>query len=508
MRKSWVLLWVVLLCAGVIQAQKTFTASNIAPACGDTNVPVPMIMTGGGGGGITSLTFTLGYDAAVLSLSAVPFAPGADLPGGWTINATPGAGSVDITASGPVTANGGTNELIILYFDVAGAVCDGNISALALTNVVSAPIATTAVNSGTCTVTCPTSPAAPPACAANPVPADLAIDMPYNQVLSWDPAPGAASYDVFFGETNPPAFVANVIVASYTPGALKENFPYYWQIVPKNICGDAAGCAVLTFTTIAATVVPACAGNPNPADPSINVPLTPTLSWDAVEGIENYDIYLDTVNPPLAMLGPVTTTSYVPAALTVNTVYYWQVVPTNSQGPATGCGIWSFTTVVCVAPPACAATPAPADAAIDVPFAQLLTWEVIPGATSYDVYFGDINPPAFAANVATEAYDPGPLMESKTYYWQIVPRNACGPAVGCLVWSFTTMVATVAPACAVNPNPADLALDIPVAQILTWPAVEGVASYDVYLDTVNPPVTLAGNVTTNAYAPVLSVSTT
>jgi len=58
------------------------------------------------------------------------------------------------------------------------------------------------------------------------------------------------------------------------------------------------------------------------------------------------------------------------------------------------------------------------------------------------VYF-DTNPvPAFAANVATNAYNPGALLENTTYYWQIVPKNACGDAVGCAVWSFTTGVST------------------------------------------------------------------
>src|SRR5690606_31398674 len=35
-------------------------------------------------------------------------------------------------------------------------------------------------------------------------------------------------------------------------------------------------------------------------------------------------------------------------------------------------------------------------------------------------------------------YATGVLSGSTTYYWRIVPRNAVGPATGCINWSFVT----------------------------------------------------------------------
>jgi hypothetical protein len=93
----------------------------------------------------------------------------------------------------------------------------------------------------------------------------------------------------------------------------------------------------------------------------------------------------------------------------------------------------------CVSPPSCANTPSPANGAINVGLPQTITWPAVSGATSYDVYFGTINPPSFYANVTSASFSP-PLSTSTTYYWYVVPKNFCGSASGCngTVWSFTT----------------------------------------------------------------------
>ncbi|HLP65117.1 T9SS type A sorting domain-containing protein [Flavobacterium sp.] len=95
--------------------------------------------------------------------------------------------------------------------------------------------------------------------------------------------------------------------------------------------------------------------------------------------------------------------------------------------------------------PGCASNPTPADAAIVPAFDDIiLSWDAPTTgdpATSYDIYVG--NSPTtlnFAVNVPTnDPINGGEVgAYSTTIYWQIVPRNAAGPAVGCAVWSFTT----------------------------------------------------------------------
>lgn len=95
--------------------------------------------------------------------------------------------------------------------------------------------------------------------------------------------------------------------------------------------------------------------------------------------------------------------------------------------------------------PGCASNPTPADAAIIPAFEDvILSWDAPTTgdlATSYDVFVGT-SPTTltFAGNVPTnEPINVGQIGEySFTIYWQVVPRNAAGAAVGCAVWSFTT----------------------------------------------------------------------
>ncbi|MBL7922723.1 MAG: hypothetical protein JNL88_00850 [Bacteroidia bacterium] len=66
-----------------------------------------------------------------------------------------------------------------------------------------------------------------------------------------------------------------------------------------------------------------------------------------------------------------------------------------------------------------------------------------PVSQGYDVYFGTSPAPAFVLNTSATSYSPAGLLPNTTYYWQIVPKNAAGSAVGCAVQSFTTINAQV-----------------------------------------------------------------
>jgi len=57
-------------------------------------------------------------------------------------------------------------------------------------------------------------------------------------------------FDVYFGSTNPPVLVASSPSSTtYDTGALDELTTYYWQIVARNCCGQAAG-GVWSFDTV------------------------------------------------------------------------------------------------------------------------------------------------------------------------------------------------------------------------------------------------------------------
>ncbi len=69
-----------------------------------------------------------------------------------------------------------------------------------------------------------------PNVAWGPDPADGAPDVPKSLTLSWGPGATAASHDVYFGDSSPPAFIGNQAETSYSPGTLDKGKTYYWRI--------------------------------------------------------------------------------------------------------------------------------------------------------------------------------------------------------------------------------------------------------------------------------------
>lgn len=83
---------------------------------------------------------------------------------------------------------------------------------------------------------------------ASPAPALGSTGVPLSPTLTWNPADGATSYNVYFGTTPNPALVTSTLSASYSPGTLYPGITYYWMIVAQNSSGTNAS-PVWFFTT-------------------------------------------------------------------------------------------------------------------------------------------------------------------------------------------------------------------------------------------------------------------
>jgi len=158
--------------------------------------------------------------------------------------------------------------------------------------------------------------------------------------------------------TNSPSASIGIIDATGGSG-------HYLSVTPASGTGDTAssttannaiasaanlpGGKTYTFTPLDPNAPPSCAINVGPADGATDVVLNAALNWRAGNGIiTGYRLYFGTDNPPTNIangedLGNVTTYD-PPGTLAPNTPYYWQVVPYNTNGDATGCPVWSFTT--------------------------------------------------------------------------------------------------------------------------------------------------------------------
>ncbi|MDK9700857.1 MAG: carboxypeptidase regulatory-like domain-containing protein [bacterium] len=86
-----------------------------------------------------------------------------------------------------------------------------------------------------------------------------------------------------------------------------------------------------------------------------------------------------------------------------------------------------------------ASNPIPESGTTGVPTNTSLSWTAGPGAVSYDVLFGTVNPPVtvVSSQQTTLTYTPT-LAASTTYYWQIVSRGEGGNTVSGPAWTFQT----------------------------------------------------------------------
>lgn len=163
-----------------------------------------------------------------------------------------------------------------------------------------------------------------PAVVVSPI--DGAIDQLLDVTLNWSASRSAAtSFILNFGTDNPPTNIAHNsnlgLVYTYSPSTLTAGTTYYWQIIPTNAAGNATGCPVWSFTTIAPLV----------PDPPINVTATLNgtdcvLNWDAVSGATSYNVYgcLDpyVASPVWYLLDNVTTNTYTHSATTWSKYFY------------------------------------------------------------------------------------------------------------------------------------------------------------------------------------------
>lgn len=95
---------------------------------------------------------------------------------------------------------------------------------------------------------------------------------------------------------------------------------------------------------------PNCATLTSPANAAtgINYISPVPLSWTAPTGgsaVESYDIFLDTNPDPTTLKGNTTALTYNVTGLAPSTTYYWKAIAKNAAGSATGCTVFSFTTM-------------------------------------------------------------------------------------------------------------------------------------------------------------------
>jgi len=118
----------------------------------------------------------------------------------------------------------------------------------------------------------------------------------------------------------------------------------------------------------------------------------------------------------------------------------WSVSVPGWYGLAPAGAAGSLTTTVHLALPQPAVL-SPANGDTGVSLVTTLTWTAVPGAASYDVYFGTPWDPQLLGTTTQTSYSPSGLVAGTMYCWRVVARNSSGASSSPLV-SFTTQAAS------------------------------------------------------------------
>jgi len=360
-------------------------------------------------------------------------------------------------------------------------------------------------------------------------PSDTATGISFTPTLTWsavDPDPDdILRYDIYFGTSSPPPLVvSDKATPIYRPGQvtpLEHWTVYYWKVVARDSDGAQTESPILSFRTLSN---PPTLTNFSPANKSIEISVTPTLSWTASDpdpdDIFTYDIYFGTINPPPLVVSDHPVANYQPGEISYSIKYYWKVVARDHHGVEKAGPILSFTTFSRL-PEFLSFTPPNLSTNIDIK--PTLSWDAYdpdPEDTiTYDVYFASSpNPPLATSGLTSKTYKPGELASETKYYWKIVARDnhekeKVGP-----VLSFTT--------CSRPPiftntkfKPGNQSTGVSTAPTLRWyaydPDAGDTVTYNVYFGTLpDPPLVLSNQTSTTfkaagipAISPLLPLTT-
>jgi hypothetical protein len=119
-------------------------------------------------------------------------------------------------------------------------------------------------------------------------PADGATDVALDAVISWSSGDTATAHKVYFGDSTPPAEIGDQAETTYAP-ALAPSMTYYYQI--DEVGGDAG--EIRSFSTVSGA-----ASGFSPADGAKVPTEGVILKWRSGITADSHDVYFGTTSPP------------------------------------------------------------------------------------------------------------------------------------------------------------------------------------------------------------------
>ena len=168
-------------------------------------------------------------------------------------------------------------------------------------------------------------------------PANKSITNDTTPSLDWDEVLDADQYMVEWStdkgfKSDVESTLVNAPTTEFTLPTLPdtEGTTYYWRVGSMNDLG-VVGKVGKPFTFTLDTLPPEAPTLTSPADASTTTSSLPKFSWSKVSDAAEYEISLDTVDPPVVSDTP-SSTQYTPPSPLLLTTYYWRVRAVDKAG--------------------------------------------------------------------------------------------------------------------------------------------------------------------------------
>jgi predicted phage tail protein len=260
--------------------------------------------------------------------------------------------------------------------------------------------------------------------------------------FSWNAVTSADHYDIWIQDMRTGVVIRNtgVVGTTWTPplgpgqGPLVQGDPYLWWVRAVDSSGSPGLWSSSLSFAVASLAAPTLIG------PSLSATVQPTFSWNAVDGADHYDIWVqDGKTGQVVRNQDVTGTTWGSAtSLTLGDSYTWWVRAidsVNSPGPWSA-GL-SFTVYVLAAPTLIG----PSGPSFSLP---TFGWNAVSGASQYAIWVQDLKTGAVLQDTTVTGTTWTPavaLVVGDHYRWWVRAFNSSGAAGA---WS-TSLDLLVAP---------------------------------------------------------------
>lgn len=360
-----------------------------------------------------------------------------------------------------------------------------------------------------------------------------AVGGPARVTISWNPVPHATSYDLFYmalpnaaarGETDDEdehqddeedgddtekagerkgRWITNV-TSPYLLTGLAPNTTYAFMVRARDNPRRGRPSAKVTATTSDGTQapsVPAAPSGVNATGGSGQV----TVAWNAVAGATSYNLYWSGTSGVTTSNGTRIAGASRPAVLTGladGATYYFLVTAVNAAGESVA-SVQVAATTLPPAPPPPTPPAAPSGVAVTGGSQQVtVSWAAVAGATSYNLYWSASSGVTAATGTriagVTSPYVHMGLMAGTSYYYVVTAVNSAGESAPSAQAAGTTSPATPS----VPAAPAGVTAVGGTQQVtVSWNAVSGATSYNLYWSSAPGMTTASGTKVTGVVSP-------